>query len=195
MKKQILATISILALVSCISYSAYAYTNSKTNTINNDIISNPNVSNKTNSAIDLKDMKIKQELIKDKDKMNEIASFKIKKPTIDLGNLKEVINELKKETVNENDPNFEQEFNTHISVYQGNKDEKLIIAQSETNSSEELSPANLKEKTIVNGVTAYICEVEGGPTQIMFVKDKTFYNISGYTIPKGQLLKIAESLQ
>jgi hypothetical protein len=140
-------------------------------------------------------IKIKHEEIKDKDRIQKEIAFKIEKPTIDLGDLKEVDVTLKKETINENDPKSKKTYDYYTEEYKGNNEKQLIIVQSNSITDAPLNTINLSEKIIIKGVEAYICEPSnGGWTQIMFIKESKFYNVCGSKIPKSELIRIAESL-
>ncbi|MFL0269188.1 DUF4367 domain-containing protein [Candidatus Clostridium radicumherbarum] len=142
----------------------------------------------------LDNIKIKNEEIKDKDRIQKEITFKIEKPTIDLGDLKEVDVTLKKEIINEDDPKSKKTYDYYTEEYKGNNEKQLIIVQSNAVTDTPLNPINLTEKGIIKGVEAFICESNGGWTQVMFIKDSKFYNVCGSKIPKSELIRIAESL-
>lgn len=142
----------------------------------------------------LDNIKIKNEEIKDKDRIQKEITFKIEKPTIDLGDLKKVDVTLKKEIINEDDPKSKKTYDYYTEEYKGNNEKQLIIIQSNAVTDTPLNPINLTEKGIIKGVEAFICESNGGWTQVMFKKDSKFYNVCGSKIPKSQLIRIAESL-
>lgn len=169
--------------------------NSTKNEISTKNVTKNESSTKDLTKAELDNIKIKQNEIKDKDMISKEIAFNIEKPTIDMGDLKEVDATLKKETVNEKHPVYEQKFQYYTMEYKGNNGKHLIIIQSNAVTDGSLNLTNLTEKVRVKGVDAYIYEAKDSWTQLMFTKENKFYNLAAIKIPKSELLKIAESLQ
>jgi len=142
--------------------------------------------------------KIKHEVITDQNKIKSTFPVKEEKPTIDLGDLKQVSTEAENDTYNPDFPQYITNTYRIMTVYKSPSGKELIITQGNSEDNADGPLPNIVNKTStakVKGVDAAICEAKNGYTQVVFIKNKKFYNIMGYKMSKVDLIKIAESLQ
>ena len=176
-KKSIIIT--SLLVTSLVSYSVYANTNTSTS---KQVVS-----------------KVNHEQINDQDKIKSSIPIKEEKPTADLGDLKEVDKYATHDT--NDDPNCpKQSTNSYriIKEYKSSLGKELRVVQGNSLDDTDITTRDIINKTgtrKVKGVNAVICEAEGGYTQVIFIKDKKFYNVMGLKMNKEELIQIAESLQ
>lgn len=121
-------------------------------------------------------------------------SIKEEKPTVDLGDLKEVNTENYSIDSSSNDKDAFR----IATYYKSPSGKELVIIQGGAEKTQDGTLFNIANKTRttkVKGVDATICEVNGGRTQVIFVKNGKFYNVMGYKMSLEELTKIAESLK
>lgn len=144
--------------------------------------------------------KVKRENITDQNIIKKSVPIKKSKPTINLGDLKEVNTYASHDTYNPDIPQYISEEYRIITDYKSPSGKTLSIIQGTVSDNLDSSSkqSNIVNKTgtaKVKGVDATICETNGGYNQVIFIKDKVFYNVVGYKIDKNDLIKIAESLE
>jgi len=198
LKKKIIAITLIFGTL-LMSYSVYANTNLKDT--KNKVATGTSISiNKTGTVS--KEVKktsipqLKHEEIKDLNIIKNDFPVKEQKPTVDLGNLKEISTTGTRDTYG---PSYPQN-NVYriITEYKSSSGKDLMIVQGnayEYKGSTSYDIINKTGTTKVKGVDAVICEAKGGFTQITFIKDKKFYNVLSSKMTKEELIKIAESLK
>lgn len=144
--------------------------------------------------------KIKSENITNQDIIKKSVPIKKRKPTTNLGDLKEVSTYAIHDTYNYDMPKYATNSYRIITDYKSASGKTLSLIQGNASdnidsSSEQSNIVNKTGTAKVKGVDAIICEANGGYTQVTFIKDKVFYNVVGYKINKEDLIKIAESLE
>ena len=142
--------------------------------------------------------KIKHEVITDQNIIKNTFPVKEEKPTIDLGDLKQVSTQAEKDAYNPDFPEYTTSTYRIMTVYKSPSGKELIITQGNSEDNADGPLPNIVNKTStakVKGVDAAICEAKNGYTQVVFIKNKKLYNIMGYKMSKAELIKIAESLQ
>ncbi|MFT8312867.1 MAG: DUF4367 domain-containing protein [Clostridium sp.] len=168
----------------------------KIDTLNSkEVVLSTSVKNENKSFVP----KTKREIITNKDNIKKSVPIKIKKPTINLGDLKEEDTYAEHDIHNPDMPQYTTDSYYIATNYRSPSGKKLTLIQSTTPPNmDSISKENIENKTSttkVKGVDAIICEAKGGYTQVIFIRDRVTYNVVGYEINKEDLIKIADSLE